>query len=86
MTAAIDNMPAARAMNVADRRNLDGGRERKMAWGSQRNSLKRLKTDKRIQGNPSFFLWFSLSGLGLALLDLDKFGVNLEKRYSTHTI
>jgi hypothetical protein len=58
MTAAIDNLPAARAMNVADRRKPDRGRERKMARG-QRNPLKRLKTDKRIQGNPSVFLCFS---------------------------
>jgi hypothetical protein len=31
-------------------------RERKKSLGGQRKPLKRLKTAKRIQGNPSFFL------------------------------
>jgi hypothetical protein len=37
------------------------GREIKNAPGGQRNSLKRLDSDKKIQGNPSFFSWICLA-------------------------
>jgi len=46
--------------------------------GGQRNALKRFKTDKRIQGNPSPFLWFPLAGLGVAGRDFEKFCSGLE--------
>jgi len=53
--------------------------------GGQRNPLKRLKTDKRIQGNPSFFpliflarIWIRLEKFGLAW---KKFG-NVSAPYS----
>jgi len=58
-------------------RTAEKASKRKKCLGGQRKSLKRLKTDKRIQGNPSFFLWFSLDWLGGALLDLAKFGFGL---------
>src|ERR1700683_2254303 len=48
----------------------------------QRNSLKRLISDKEIQGNPSLFLCWILLGVGRALLDLAKFGIGLEKHGS----
>src|ERR1700685_1978693 len=48
----------------------------------QRNPLKRLISDKEIQGNPSLFLCWILLGVGRALLDLAKFGIGLEKRGS----
>jgi hypothetical protein len=40
----------------------------------QHNPLKRLISDKRIQGNPSLFLGKIWLEAGLALLDLAKFG------------
>jgi hypothetical protein len=49
----------------------------------QRNPLKRLVSDKEIQGNPSLFLGKIGPGLGLALLGFDKFGIGLESRYNT---
>jgi hypothetical protein len=49
----------------------------------QRNRLKRLVSDKEIQGNPSLFLGKIWPGLGLALLGFDKFGIGLESRYNT---
>jgi hypothetical protein len=42
--------------------------------------LKRLVSDKRIQGNPSFFLGKIWPDDGLALLDLAEFGVDLESQ------
>jgi hypothetical protein len=53
------------------------GAKKKKCLGGQRNPLKRLDSDKRIQGNQSFFLGLSLARLGWALLDLAKFGVRL---------
>jgi hypothetical protein len=49
----------------------------------RRNLLKRLKTAKRIQGNPSFFLCFPLPALGRASLDFEEFGIGLESRIKT---
>jgi len=54
--------------------------KKKKCLGGQRNPLKRLISDKGIQGNQSFFSWISLAGLGLALLDLAKFGIGLENQ------
>jgi hypothetical protein len=48
--------------------------QKKKGPGGQRKPLKRLDSAKRIQGNPSFFLCFSLLGLGWILLDSAKFG------------
>jgi hypothetical protein len=47
--------------------------------GGHDNPLKRLISAKRIQGNPSFFLCFSLPGLARALLDFEQFGVDLDQ-------
>ena len=55
------------------------GSKKKKAPGGQRKSLKRLDSEKGIQGNPSLFLGFPLLGLGLILLELAKFGFGLEK-------
>src|SRR5277367_209759 len=54
------------------------GSKRKKHLGGQRKSLKRLNSAKRIQGNPSLFLCWSLAGLWWILLDLAKFGSGLE--------
>src|ERR1700683_1266672 len=48
----------------------------------QPNPLKRLISDKEIQGKPSLFLCWILLGVGRAFLDLAKFGIGLEKRGS----
>src|ERR1700728_690991 len=48
--------------------------------GGQRNPLKSLDSDKRIQGNPSLFLGFLLLRLCLALLSLAKFGFCFESK------
>jgi hypothetical protein len=48
-----------------------------LAPGGQRNPLKRLNSDKEMQGNPSLFLgkiWLALA-LALALLGFEKFGI-----------
>jgi hypothetical protein len=52
--------------------------QRKKALGGQRKSLKRLDSDKEIQGNPSVFLGFIWLGLGWILLDLGEFGFGLD--------
>jgi hypothetical protein len=52
--------------------------QKKKALGGQRKSLKRLDSDKRIQGNPSVFLGFVWLGLGWILLYLAKFGFGLD--------
>jgi len=52
--------------------------KRKKAPRGQRKSLKRLDSDKEIQGNPSVFLGFIWLGLGWILLDLAKFGFGLD--------
>ena len=53
---------------------------KKNRLGGQRKPLKRLDSDKRIQGNPSLFLGFISLSLGWILLDLAQFGIGLEKR------
>jgi hypothetical protein len=47
--------------------------------GGHDNPLKRLISAKRIQGNPSFFLCFSLPERGRAWLDFEQFGVDLDE-------
>jgi hypothetical protein len=48
------------------------------APGGHDNPLKWLVSDKGIQGNPSLFLGKIWLGIGLAWLDLAKFGFRLE--------
>jgi hypothetical protein len=55
-------------------------RENFLCLGGHDNPLKRLKTDKGIQGNQSLFLGKIWLKLGLALLGFDKFGGNLAKQ------
>jgi hypothetical protein len=55
-----------------------GGAEIIFGPGGRRKSLKRLKTDKEIQGKPSRFLGSILLRLGSIWLDLAKFGTSLD--------
>jgi hypothetical protein len=49
--------------------------------GGPRNSLKRLNSDKDIQGKPSRFLGLFLCGLGPIWLDSAKFGFGLDRAW-----
>jgi hypothetical protein len=61
-----------------------GCEERIFVRGGQRNALKRLISDKGIQGNSGAFLGRIWSGLGWILLDLAKFGFGLERQMLIH--
>jgi hypothetical protein len=56
----------------------EGKERKKNFWpGGQDNPLKRLISDKGIQGNQSIFLGRIWLELGLAWLGFDKFGIGL---------
>jgi hypothetical protein len=64
--------PPQAVRSPARRKDAIGEKQKKRP-GGQRKPLKRLDSDKGIQGNPSLFLGASLARLGWALLDLAKF-------------
>jgi hypothetical protein len=93
MTFTLDTLRATTALNdslrpgapIAHRscglkppRGAMSGMKRKNGLRGQRNLLKRLDPDKRIQGNPSLFLLIFFACLVAILLDLAKFGFGLE--------
>jgi|SRR5271166_2583725 len=55
-------------------------REKDFLPSGQRNALKRFIPDKGIQGNPSFFPWKNLAGLGPIWPGLAKFGFGFDNR------
>src|SRR5271155_3917197 len=57
--------------------NGERGAEDISGPGGPRKSLKRLNSDKEIQGKPSRFLGLSLRGLGPAWLNLDSAWIGL---------
>jgi hypothetical protein len=58
-------------------RQYPKARQRSQICAGKRKPLKKLDSDKRIQGNPSLFSMIFLAGFGWTLLDLAKFGIPL---------
>jgi hypothetical protein len=70
--------------NEAPRAGKADGEERMRSRRGQRNALKRLISDKGIQGNSGAFLGRIWSGLGQTWLDFEKFGSGLEGQMLIH--